>query len=130
MVELVHRHGSLAGVELWHGGYASANRLSRVAPAAPMSMPVWHGTGQTRAMDKADIREFRKNHRARRCGPGKRASIWSTSTPRTGYLPAQFLSPVQNRRTDEYGGRFENRARLIRELLEETREAVGDTCGW
>ena len=45
-----------------------------------------------------------------------------------GYLPAQFLSPVQNQRTDEYGGCFENRARLIRELLEDTKEAVGDTA--
>ena len=46
-----------------------------------------------------------------------------------GYLPAQLLSPVENRRTDEYGGSFENRARLIRELLEDTKEAVGNTCG-
>ena len=45
-----------------------------------------------------------------------------------GYLPAQFLSPVHNQRTDEYGGSFENRARLIRELLEDTKEAVGDQC--
>ena len=129
MVELVHRHGSLAGVELWHGGYASANRLSRVAPAAPMSMPVWHGTGQTRAMDKADIREFRKNHRASALRAREAGFDLVYVYAAHGYLPAQFLSPVQNRRTDEYGGRFENRARLIRELLEETREAVGDTCG-
>ena len=129
MVELVHRHGSLAGVELWHGGYASANRLSRVAPTAPMSMPVWHGTGQTRAMDKADIREFRKNHRASALRAKEAGFDLVYVYAAHGYLPAQFLSPVQNRRTDEYGGRFENRARLIRELLEETKEAVGDTCG-
>ena len=129
MVERVHRHGALAGVELWHGGYASANRLSRAAPAAPMSMPVWHGTGQTRAMDKADIREFRKNHRASALRAREAGFDLVYVYAAHGYLPAQFLSPVQNRRTDEYGGSFENRARLIRELLEETREAVGDACG-
>ncbi len=46
MVEAVHRHGALAGVELWHGGYAAENWLSRAVAMAPMSMPVWHGTFQ------------------------------------------------------------------------------------
>jgi dimethylamine/trimethylamine dehydrogenase len=40
----------------------------------------------------------------------------------------QFLSRRYNQRTDEYGGSLENRARLLRELIEETKEAVGDTC--
>ena len=43
-------------------------------------------------------------------------------------LPHHFLLPQFNDRTDEYGGSLENRARLIRELLEETHEEVGDTC--
>ena len=42
------------------------------------------------------------------------------------YLPFQFLSPRFNRRRDAYGGALENRARLLRELIEDTREAVGD----
>src|SRR5947208_4728071 len=44
------------------------------------------------------------------------------------YLPFQFLSPFYNRRTDEYGGSFENRARFWKESLEKVREAVGDDC--
>ena len=44
------------------------------------------------------------------------------------YLLAQFLDRDINQRTDEYGGSAENRARLMRELLSETREAVGDRC--
>ena len=43
------------------------------------------------------------------------------------YLLRQFLLP-SNRRTDEYGGSLENRARLLKELIVETKEAVGDTC--
>ena len=44
------------------------------------------------------------------------------------YLPLQFLSPWSNKRTDKYGGSFENRARFWRESLEKVREAVGDDC--
>ncbi len=129
MVEAVHRHGSLAGVELWHGGYANNNGLTRAIATAPMSMPVWHGVAQTRAMDKADIREFRRMHRNSALRAREAGFDLVYVYAAHGYLPAQFLSPVQNQRTDEYGGSFENRARLIRELLEDTRDAVGDTCG-
>jgi dimethylamine/trimethylamine dehydrogenase len=44
------------------------------------------------------------------------------------YLPLQFLSPFYNRRTDEYGGILEHRARFWIETLELVREAVGDEC--
>ena len=80
-------------------------------------------------MDRTDIRNLRKWHRdaalrAKRAGFDI-VYVYAAH----GYLPAQFLSPVENRRSDEYGGSFENRARLIRELLEDTKEAVGDACG-
>ena len=55
MVEGVHRHGALAGVQLWYGGFASGNQLTRENSLAPTSMPAWHGVGQTQAMDKTDI---------------------------------------------------------------------------
>ena len=42
-----------------------------------------------------------------------------------GWLPAQFLSPMYNKRTDEYGGSFENRARFTVDLLKRVREAMG-----
>jgi len=41
---------------------------------------------------------------------------------------AHFLNPKTNNRTDEYGGSLENRVRLVRELIEETKDAVGDRC--
>lgn len=44
-----------------------------------------------------------------------------------GWLPAQFLSPAWNKRTDEYGGSFENRARFPLAILKAVREAVGST---
>jgi NADH:flavin oxidoreductases, Old Yellow Enzyme family len=45
-----------------------------------------------------------------------------------GYLPFQFISPRWNRRSDEYGGAIANRARLLREMIEVTKEAVGERC--
>ena len=128
MVERVHRHGALAGVQLWYGGYSNYNTLTRELPLGPHSVPVWHGPGQTQAMTRADVRRLRHWHReaalrAKRAGFDV-VYVYAAH----GYLPAQFLSPVLNQRTDEYGGSFENRARLIRELLEETKDAVGDKC--
>ena len=43
-----------------------------------------------------------------------------------GYLLSSFLSPYTNNRTDEYGGSVENRVRIVREVIEETRRRVGD----
>ena len=43
-----------------------------------------------------------------------------------GYLPAQFLNPRVNRRTDEYGGNFDNRIRFLREIVHNIRDKVGD----
>ncbi|MCS7278637.1 MAG: hypothetical protein NZ530_01080 [Thermodesulfobacteriaceae bacterium] len=43
-----------------------------------------------------------------------------------GYLINEFLSPLTNRRADEYGGNLENRARFLKEIIEAIRERVGD----
>jgi dimethylamine/trimethylamine dehydrogenase len=128
MVDKVHRHGSLAGVELWHGGGTSANLFSRAGAIGARSRP---SSGinpvQCRAMDARDIRELRRWHReaALRARSAGFDIVYVYATH--GYLLSQFLSE-DNQRTDEYGGSLENRVRLVRELLEETKEAIGDTC--
>ena len=129
MTEAVHRHGALAGVELWYGGLSSSNRVSRDIPLGTQSLPTWnYEPVQTHAMDKADIRNLRQWHvdaaiRAQRAG----FDIVYVYVGH-GYLPAQFLSRRLNNRSDEYGGSLQNRARLMRELIEDTKDAVGDTC--
>ncbi len=128
MVEKVHSHGALAGVELWHGGAASANHYSREAPIGPASTPAGvYDPVQTRAMDKADIREFKRWHvdAARRAQRAGFDIVYVYAAHQ--YLIRQFLQP-SNQRTDEYGGSLVNRARLLRELIMETKEAIGDTC--
>ena len=92
MVERVHRHGALAGVQLWYGGYSNYNTLTRELPLGPHSVPVWHGPGQTQAMTRADIRRLRRWHREAALR-AKRAGFDIVYVYAAhGYLPAQFLS--------------------------------------
>ena len=129
MTEKVHEHGALAGVELWMGGASAANLMTREVPLGVTSMPNLPGHPyQTRAVDKKDIRNIRRWHRAAalRAREAGFDIVYVYATHM--YLLAQFLSPVHNQRTDEYGGSTENRVRLVRELIEETKDAVGDTC--
>jgi dimethylamine/trimethylamine dehydrogenase len=79
-------------------------------------------------MDRSDIRAFRQWHlaAARRARAAGFDIVYVY--PTHGYLMWEFLSRSRNDRTDEYGGSLENRARLLREVLEDTRAAVGDRC--
>ena len=128
LVDRVHGHGALAGVQLWHGGSTSPNLYSREVSMGPQSMPAERmNPVQSRRMDKRDIRNLRGWHRAaaKRAVEADFDLVYVYATH--GYLLSQFLSP-ENTRSDEYGGCLENRVRLVRELLEETREVVGERC--
>jgi dimethylamine/trimethylamine dehydrogenase len=133
MAEAVHRHGSLAGIELVYNGYDAPNLYSRVPSLAPGSMGVIGGSGydpvQTRRMDKEDIRNVRRWHRdaalrAKRAG----FDIIYCYAAHGMTAAIQFILKRLNDRTDEYGGSLENRVRFFRELIEDTKEAVGDKC--
>ena len=129
MTQAVHDHGALAGVELWFGGARSANHYTREISCDVASIPNTAGHPyQPRSMDKADICEFRRWHRkaAIRAKQADFDIVYVYATH--GYLLSHFLSAQTNLRTDEYGGSMENRTRLLRELIEETKEAVGDRC--
>jgi dimethylamine/trimethylamine dehydrogenase len=127
--DAIHAHGSLAGIELWHGGGHASNRMTRVPGIAPDVQPaLYHLPATARAMDLADIRAFRgwqRNAAIR----AKRAGFDIVYVyAGHDYLPFQFLSRRTNHRGDAYGGSLENRVRLLREMIEDTKEAVGDTC--
>jgi dimethylamine/trimethylamine dehydrogenase len=129
MTEKVHAHGALAGVELWVGGSRSANLFTREVSMDVNSAPNKAGDPyQSRAMDKTDIKMLRQWHRdaALRARSAGFDIVYVYATH--GYLLNHFLSPDYNTRTDEYGGSLENRVRLVRELIEDTKEAVGDRC--
>lgn len=131
LTEAVHAQGGLAGIELVHNGLHSPNHYSREVPMGPSHRPVDSGDPlQARAMDKTDIANFRRWHRnaalrAREAG----FDIVYVYAGHDMSLLQHFLSRRHNDRCDEYGGSLENRLRLIKEVLIDTKEAVGDRCG-
>lgn len=134
MAEAVHEHGALAGIELAYNGLNANNLYTRLPPLSASSMGTLGGTGydpvQTRRMDKEDIRNLRRWHRAAALR-AKRAGFDLIYVYAGHALTAavQFLLRRYNDRTDEYGGALENRVRLFRELLDDTKDTVGDACG-
>ena len=131
MTDAIHRHDALAGVQLAHNGVGSQNMFTRLKPLGPSPQAGIIGVPtQTRGMDKSDIREFRRWHRnaALRARQGG-ADIIYVYAGHDSTLLMHFLQKRRNHRSDEYGGSLENRVRLTREVLEETKEAVGDRCG-
>lgn len=130
MCDKVHAHGALAAVELSHNGPTASNLYSREVLIAPSHQPSKYGyPSQARAMTRQDIRDYRRWHRdaamrARRAG----MDIVYVYAAHDLSLPMHFLQRRRNHRGDEYGGPLENRVRLLREVLQDTREAIGDTC--
>jgi dimethylamine/trimethylamine dehydrogenase len=130
MAESVQRHGALAGIELTHHGPTCDCMESRETPIAPTAQPVRsYAPIQARAMDKSDIKAYRGWHRAAALRAKKAGfDLVYCYAGHNITLPMHFLQKRRNHRTDEYGGSLENRVRLFREIIEETKEAVGDSC--
>jgi len=132
MTEAVHKHGSLAGIELTYNGYKAANLYSRAASFGASSRGNIGGSGyepgQTHTATKDDLKQVRKWHRnaairAKKAGFDIIYCYAAHNTP----LAFHLLSK-DNNRADEYGGSLENRVRFLHELIEDTKDAVGDTC--
>lgn len=127
--DAVHKHGALAGAELIAIGGASGfeSRLPARAVCGTVHDTFW--AGATYMMDKHDIRELQRSYvdaarRARSAG----FDIINFAAMQGATVPLMFLMKYFNKRTDEYGGSFKNRARFALETLEQLRQAVGDTC--
>jgi dimethylamine/trimethylamine dehydrogenase len=126
MVDEVHEHRSLAGIELCHNGLAGPNLTTRLAPMSVAHLPTGsYDPVQVRRMSVDDVQELRRQHRAavvRSLAAGfDLVYVYAAHGLNT---IGQFLSPRFNDRTDSYGGTVEKRARLLREVLEDTLDAV------
>lgn len=133
MAEAMKRNGALAGIQLAYSGVNGPNLYTREVPRAPTALPIRTFTNdpvQARAMDKEDIRDLRRWHRNayRRAKQAGFDLVCLYGAHGFGIIQ-HFLSTATNQRNDEYGGSLENRARLMRELVAEARDAIGDTCG-
>jgi dimethylamine/trimethylamine dehydrogenase len=124
LVEQVHAHGSLAGIEFVHGGMVSANLYARMPVLGPSNLPVTgYEPAQARAMSHEDIGDLRRRHRqaVQRSLRAGYDVVYVYAAHGLTTLQ-HFLSRRYNLREDEYGGTIENRARLLREVLEDTLE--------
>jgi len=130
-VEAIKRHGSLAGIELAHGGMRARNFQTRQPVIGPSALPILRPEIpiHAKAMDLADIRNFRQSHKA----AAKRAKqagydIIYVYAAHDLSLLSHFLSIRTNKRSDHYGGSFENRIRLLREVLEGQNREPKKAC--
>ncbi|NOT05053.1 MAG: FAD-dependent oxidoreductase [Anaerolineales bacterium] len=132
MTEAVHKHGALAGIELTYNSHDASNLYSRASAFGPRSMGITGGSGyepgQTRAATKDDLKQVRKWHRNAAIRAKKAGFDIIYCYAAHNMTLAFHLMSKDNDRSDEYGGSLENRTRFFRELIEDTKEAVGDTC--
>ncbi len=134
-VDAIHAHGTKVSFQITHHGSATARAVQQRPPVKyPELMRVVTATGttdpvtgfQTHSMTREEIHDVTEAFglAARR---GKAAGFDAVRIQGChAYLIRQFLSPRTNKRTDEYGGSIENRARLACEIIKRVRKEVGD----
>jgi 2,4-dienoyl-CoA reductase-like NADH-dependent reductase (Old Yellow Enzyme family) len=127
LAEVLHRHGCRAFGQLFHGGREVMESQDGSLPVtlAPSAVPNERFHVMPRAMPVTLIEEVVAGYgtaagRLRDAGMDGVEIVASH-----GYLPAQFLNPRVNRRTDAYGGTLENRLRFLREVIAAIRTRVG-----
>jgi len=139
IVELIHNFGSVAGIQLshagrkastappWEGGKAVSEDRGGWRPVvAPSAIPFSQDSPATEALSLEEIQQltsaFVQATRRSIDAGFKLVEIHAAH----GYLLHEFLSPLSNHRDDEYGGSFENRTRLLREVVQAVREVLPD----
>jgi 2,4-dienoyl-CoA reductase-like NADH-dependent reductase (Old Yellow Enzyme family)/NADPH-dependent 2,4-dienoyl-CoA reductase/sulfur reductase-like enzyme len=121
----VHRHGSKLFIQLQHPGRQSSSQLIGGKPVvAPSAIP---GIMQqeTRALELPEIKEIVRNFVDGAARVQKAGCDGVELHGAHGYLINQFLSPFSNKRTDAYGGSYENRLRFVTEIIRGIREHCG-----
>lgn len=129
LTEKIREHGALSAIEIGHSGMRSRGLANGYPVLGPSSLPVLKPEVpvQSKAMDKSDIKLLRENYRAavRRAKQANYDIVYVYAAHDASIL-WHFLTPAYNHRTDEYGGSFANRVRLLREVLEEAKEEASD----
>jgi len=127
LTQAVHEHGAVIFEQLNHFGLNassdSADDLRVLWGPSAVKSPAY---GETpKAMEGEDIREL-VDWWGRCAALSREGGFDGTEVHIShSYLLHQFLSPLYNKRTDDYGGSFENRLRLAREVIGEVRRSVG-----
>ena len=127
VAETIHEHGARLAMQLNHGGRQASSIAHLRQPIGPSAVPcgLLDPGSVPREMTQADIDRVVGDfvRAAERCLRAGVDMIFIHGAH--GYLLGQFLSPFANKRSDDYGGGLENRARLPLEVLAAVRAAVG-----
>ena len=128
MVEAVKAHGAKVAAQVHHAGrQTSSASIEGEQPVAPSPIPIGGKySDRPRELSVAEIHDVIDAYvqTALRCKEAGFDAIELHCAH--GYLPCEFMSPLSNKRSDEYGGDFDGRMRFPLELLQGIREAVGD----
>jgi len=126
LVKAVQAHGTKISAQLYHAGRFVHSMLLGGKQSISSSPVRSKFTGETpRQLSIPEIKQIQKNY-AQAAARVKRAGFDAVEIiAAAGYLISQFLSPVVNRRKDEYGGEYENRMRFGLEVAQEVRQEVG-----
>ena len=125
--QAMHKRGAKVAVQLYHAGrYSRSARMPEgmqaLAPSAVFTT-FTHETPKEMTLEEIKMVIDRQREGARRVKEAGFDAVEVLGS--AGYLITQFLSPVTNLRTDEYGGSYENRCRFPREIMAAVREGVG-----
>jgi len=126
LADAVHAAGAAVSAQLGHGGVVATRKVNGVNPKAPSRFINPQSFDYCRPITRDEIRTV-----VDQFGDAAQVAIdggFDAVELHLGhlYLPSSFLSPMMNRRKDEYGGSIENRARFSREIAKRVREVVGD----
>ena len=125
LVHSIHEAGGVAALQLFHSGRYAKSKVTGSTPVAPSAVYSSYSKEIPRELLPDEIYTIQDAYaaaaeRAKRCGFDAIEIICSA-----GYLVSQFLSPLTNKRTDDYGGCWENRRRFGGEVLTKVRAVVG-----
>lgn len=125
LCERVHKHGACISIQLNHAGASAMSSRTGEQPVSASNIPSKEGGEIPRPLEKDEIYMIVKKYGE----AAKRAQIAGFDAVEIhaghSYLLSQFLSPLTNKRTDEFGGSAENRARFTRLVIDEVRKQVG-----
>ncbi|RHD02948.1 FAD-dependent oxidoreductase [Roseburia inulinivorans] len=125
LCESIHKHGACIAIQLNHAGASAMSSRIGMQPVSASDVPSKAGGEIPRPLEKEEILHIVKKYGE----AAKRAQICGFDAVEIhaghSYLISQFLSPITNKRTDEFGGSAENRARFAKLVIEEVRKQVG-----
>lgn len=123
--EAMHHEGARAAIQLGHAGWFADPKATGTKPLGPSRMFSPHSQTFSRAMGAEDFERLRDDFaRAARLSVEAGFDALEIHLGH-GYLLSQFLSPYNNRRSDEWGDSLEARARFPRQIVEIVRKAAG-----